>query len=329
MCDPNNAPTPLFIFSLPRSGSTLSQRILAAHKDIATVSESHILLPYLFTLKNEGVYSEYNHQYTVRGIKTFCLSMPNGVDDYLAEIRTFVLRLYAKTVPDNAKYFVDKAGAYHLVVEDIIRLFPEGKFIFLWRNPLAVVSSLMQSWYYGRWKIYKDEIRLFKGIEQLVHAYQKYSNQVHMMRYEDLITNPYDEWEKVFKYLGLSFDPTVLTGFSQVHLKGNIADQPGMKRYHSLSQEPLEKWKTALANPVRKAWCYRYLKWIGRERLAIMGYDLDSLLAEIDAIPFSLHFLGSDFWHIPYGVVYRVFEGSILKHKLVALRSGNRVYAHR
>jgi hypothetical protein len=41
-------PTPLFLLSLPRSGSTLAQRILAAHAGIATTSEPWILLPYLY-----------------------------------------------------------------------------------------------------------------------------------------------------------------------------------------------------------------------------------------------------------------------------------------
>lgn len=43
--------TPLFLLSLPRSGSTLAQRFLAAHDAIARASEPWILLPYLYTLR--------------------------------------------------------------------------------------------------------------------------------------------------------------------------------------------------------------------------------------------------------------------------------------
>ena len=35
-------------------------------------------------------------------------------------------------------------------------------------------------------------------------------------------------------------------------------------------------------NPVRKTWCRRYLRWIGLERLAVMGCVL---IAELDALP--------------------------------------------
>ena len=47
---------PIFIFSITRSGSTLLQRVIAAHEGVATVSEPWVLLPYLYTLR-EGAWS--------------------------------------------------------------------------------------------------------------------------------------------------------------------------------------------------------------------------------------------------------------------------------
>ena len=47
-------------------------------------------------------------------------------------------------------------------------------------------------------------------------------------------------------------------------------------------------------NPVRKAWCHRYLRWIGQERLAVMGRVLDVLIAELDALPRFYRRIGSD-----------------------------------
>lgn len=321
---------PLFIFSLPRSGSTLTQRILAAHKDIATVSEPHILLPYLYSLKAEGIYSKYNHKLLVRALEDFCCELPNGVEDYYAEIQTLAMRLYAKATKGRAKYFLDKTPGYHLIVEDIIRLFPDGngKFIFLWRNPLAAISSRMSSWVGGRWSLYLSQVSLFEGQSNLIEAYEKHADQVCAVRYEDLLTNPMEEFQRIFSYLELAFDPEVLSSFNNIELKGRPGDKLGVKNYQTLSKEPLEKWKNILANPIRKAWCRRYLRWIGRERLAVMGYDLDELLAELDTIPFSLSFVGSDMWWIPYGIAYRLFEGRVMKHKLQAVLSGQWNHIH-
>ena len=98
---------PLFIFSMPRSGSTLLQRLLACHEKISTAMEPWVLIPYLYTLKEEGVYSEYSHFLVTQAIDSFCDQLPNGQDDYLAEMRLFILRLYSKVADKNAKGYKD------------------------------------------------------------------------------------------------------------------------------------------------------------------------------------------------------------------------------
>jgi hypothetical protein len=320
--------TPIFIFSLPRSGSTLSQRILAAHHDVSTVSESHILLPYFYTLREHGVYSEYFHAYTAKGIRAFCNELPNGEDDYLQEIRKLILRLYTKAAKDNARYFVDKAGAYHLIVEEIIQLFDDAKFIFLWRNPLSVISSLMESWKDGKWNLHEHYIYLFEGLSHLVAAYQRHSEHVCSARYEDLVSEPAKEWPRMFEYLGLQFEPEFLSRFADIELHGDLGDRPGIRRYRALSTEPIAKWKVTLSNPIRKIWCRRYLEFIGHERLAVMGYELESLLADLRSVPVSLRYLRSDLLNVPYGVAYRFMEGKIMKDKLKRWRAGQRIYLH-
>ena len=79
-----------------------------------------------------------------------------------------------------------------------------------------------------------------------------------------------------------------------------MGDPTGVERYRRLTTEPLEKWRRTLANPWRKRWCREYLTWIGRERLATMGYDLDALLADLDATPSSPRRVVSDAVHGTY-----------------------------
>lgn len=86
--------TLIFLFSLPRSGSTLCQRILGAHEGIETVAEPYILLPLIHSLKGKGIYSIYSHEHAVTVIQDFCLNLSRGRDDYLAEMHEFALRLY-------------------------------------------------------------------------------------------------------------------------------------------------------------------------------------------------------------------------------------------
>jgi hypothetical protein len=329
MITPSIAPKPIFLFSLPRTGSTLLQRILAAHRDVATANEPHVLLHFLYSSKEQDLYSTYGHQYVAMAIQDFACALPGGTDDFLGEIREFVLRLYAKAAGGDVRYFLDKTPRYSMVIEDIIQLFPEAKIIFLWRNPLSVVSSLTEAWQHGAWDMYRNEYHLFLGLANLIAAYQKYGSRACAVRYEDLVLNPKDTLQRVFAYLEIPFDSEVLADFSQVKLKGRLGDpHRALGEFQVLRRDLLDAWKSGLANPLRKAWCRRYLRWIGSERLAVMGYDLEALIGELGAVPFSLHLFGADLYKMLYGKFYVWLEGRITKHKVQAWRAGQRIYVH-
>jgi len=295
---------PIFLFSLPRAGSTLLQRMLGAHEEIATASEPWLLLPLLYTLKGDGARAEYSHKLAVTAIEDLYGLFPQGQADYLAEIRALALRLYAKAARREARYFLDKTPRYHLVAGEIIKLFPEAKHIFLWRHPLAMLGSYVEFFGHGRWNLYGYRIDLFRGLENLLGAYGQAREKVHALRYEDLIADRAAALQKLFAYLELRCDERVGETFSQVELKGRMGDYAGSKTYAAISDEPLDKWKKTLRNPLRKRWARKYLQWIGDERLRIMGYRLEPLLAELDSVPVSTQHLLSDAVRMTYGALY-------------------------
>jgi hypothetical protein len=321
--------SPLFLFSLPRSGSTLAQRVLGAHENISTLAEPWILLPYLYTLRDRGIYAEYHHRAASAAIRDFCKALPNGQEDYLSEMREFALQLYIKASQSGARYFLDKTPRYHLVADDILSMFPNGKFLFLWRNPLAIVASIMETWSGGKWNLCGYRIDLFEGLENLIRVYETHRSKVHAMRYEDLLTDSAEAWSEVFRYLELPFDPSIVERFSNVELGGKKGDPSGTRKYLRVSREPLEKWRRSLNNPIRRAWCRRYLHWIGERRLAVMGYELEELLGELDAIPMSTRRLGSDALRIGYGQAREFFEPRIFKHKVSTIPNWRRIHTHR
>lgn len=329
LSDLNSYPIPLFLFSLPRSGSTLCQRILGAHPEVATVNEPHILLPMLYANKDYDVRSTYSHFYVAHAVRDFCSCLPNGEEDYFAEMHNFVLRLYTKAISHEAKYFLDKTPKYHFIAEDIVHLFPEGKFIFLWRNPLSILSSIIETWGDGEWNVFHFKVDLYDGLDHLIKTNAKYADRSCAIRFEDVILKPIDTFQKLFSYLEISFDPQVLTRFSEVHFNGRVSDPNSrLSEYQVIQQSPLEKWRTVLNNPLRKAWCQNYLHWIGQERLAIMGYDLNCLLAELETMHLSRHSITRDAYRIPLGQAYHLFEFQLMKQKYLAWRNGQRVYMH-
>ena len=56
----------------------------------------------------------------------------------------------------------------------------------------------------------------------------------------------------------------------------------------------VEKWKNTLRNPLRKWWIRSYLDWLGADRLAVMGYDLDTLLSDLGDVPLAGSYMMSD-----------------------------------
>jgi hypothetical protein len=285
---------PLFLLSLPRSGSTLVQRVLGAHPDIATAAEPWVLLPHAYATRATGVYAEYGHALAARAIQEFAATLPGGEGTYRDELRAFALRLYEHAAGGPAVYFLDKTPRYHFIADDLFSLFPEGKFVFLWRNPLSVVASTVETWGRGKWKIGRWRVDLFDGLANLVASRERHADSSLSMRYEDLVSDPHTHWPLLFEHLELPFDPGILTSFPSVRVPGRFGDPTGVDEYDALTTRSIDKWRSTLANPFRKRWSREYLRWIGVERLAIMGYQLDDLLAELDAVHSGTERLGSD-----------------------------------
>ena len=320
---------PLFIFSLPRSGSTLAQRILGLHPHVSTTAEPWILLPLIYSIKQQGSFSEYWHGQSVKAIEDFFNTMPGGKKNFLHKIAQCAMRFYEEASDNDAIYFLDKTPRYHLIVKEILEIFPEGKFIFLWRNPLAVASSINETWGNGRWKLHSYKIDLFKGLNNLVRSFQQHKEKVHGVRYEDLITKPDEAWQGIMDYLGLNFDRGIVSNFSNVQLEGRMGDQTGKSVYSNLSEVPLQKWKKTMANPLRKSWCRNYLEWLGEERLQVMGYSKVELLTQLNSVGMSFKYGISDLTRRTYGVFYCICEPAFLQYKIRTMNNWQSVYSHR
>ena len=279
---------PIFIFSAPRSGSTLLQRVLAAHADVATASEPWILLPMLAPLRPDLSTVGGLGSLVRNAVEDFVRALPDGRADYLAGVRAAALRLYADAAGRDEGWFVDKSPIYHLVADEVVEAFPDGRFIFLWRHPLSVVASAVELFYGGRWEVNRGTMAFFRSVEDLVAASRRHAAVSHAVRFEDVVSGDEATWRTLLEYVGIEYDPRSLEGFADVRLEGALGDPTGTRLYTRLDRAPISKWRRTVDNPVRKMWCRRYLLWVGRERLSHMGYDLDEILAELDAIDSTL-----------------------------------------
>lgn len=291
---PNVPIQPVFLLSLPRSGSTLVQRVLAAHPDVATAAEPWVALPQIAALRAGGTEAAYDHGTAARAIEEFARALPGGRDRYLARVRELLEGLYADAAGSGERWFVDKTPRYHLIVEELLALFPEAPFVLLWRNPLDVVASMTATWHDHRWYPYRHGIDLFDGLTALVDAQSVHPARLTVVRYEDLVTGP-AAWEPIAGRLGISIDQALLDAGASSRLEA-FAGDPSQARTAVVSSSSRDRWRDELASPVRRRWARRYLDWIGDERLARMGYDGHDLRTQLATAPARWTDAPGDVW---------------------------------
>lgn len=293
--------TPVFLLSLPRSGSTLLQRLMSVHPAISTKSEPWIALPVFFALKHTGLTSIYSHMTLSSHVNNYVDSLPEGINDYYASAASFLRDLYARSSTDGARYFVDKTPRYHLIVNELLAAFPDAKFIFLWRNPVAVSASMIQTYGKGKWCLYMFMVDLYGGIESLAKAYSENKERVLSVSYESLVTDADNQTARILSYLGLEGDSSLSSGLKDADIMWG--DRTGQFKYQNVSTDSIDSWKEVMSTPYRKAWAKNYLHWIGQDRLELMGYDMDELLAGIQDTPAQYRYLLSDIVRATYGKI--------------------------
>jgi len=275
---------PVFVLSLPRAGSTLVQRVLSVHPDVATASEPWLLMPLLSPLQPRLPQGGRWHEQVAGALADFAGELPAGRDGYRAAMREAALRLYREAAGPGPRFFLDKTPPYALLADELLATFPDARVLFLWRHPLAVVASIVETFCGGRWRPDDYALSLFSGLDALVGAHRRHAGRAVAVQFEQLVGGDPATWRATADALGVPFDAAALDGFADVRLDGRFGDPTGVHAYRALSQAPLAKWRATVDSPVRRAWCRRYLRWIGRERLAAMGYELDGLLRELDGL---------------------------------------------
>ncbi len=276
-----------FIISLPRSGSTLLQRLLATHSRIQTVGEPWLALPFAYALREKGVRAEFSHRSMAQGINGFINALPGGGSTYFKEAGQMMERLHAALAKDGRDWFLDKTPRYFLILDELVAMFPNAKFVVLQRNPLAVIASILNTWHEGRFRFGSNEIDVFEGPRCIARFVQRQYSNVIALRFEDLVADPTKHARTITDFLGLSPLPSLNLAEDDPLKGGRLGDKTGIHRFSEVSAAPADAWKPSFASPLRKLWARRYLEWLGDETMCALGYDRTVLENELAAIPTS------------------------------------------
>jgi len=320
----------IFLFSLPRSGSTILQRLLAAHSKISTVSEPWLLLPFSYALKPAGLFSEYDHGTCYKAISDFVQQLPNKENDYNHALFDFVQTLYKKSCGPEASYFLDKTPRYYLIIPEIAKIFPNAKFIFLFRNPLQIMASHIETWTKGKLRLERYYMDLYRGPKLLAEGYKNLEEKSIKVHFDDLIKNTDKTLKNILDYLDLEYDSSLIENFTKVKLEGQLGDKEGYVKYDQVEPKPLEKWKAVFATRYRKQFAKKYISKFSQSELKIFGYDFATLFKLIDDLKIQKKGLSFDRLDLMISYIFRICEVPLFMRKIkLYLLTKESWYVHR
>lgn len=303
---------PIFLFSLPRAGSTLLQKILMAHSQIASTGEPWILLPLLRMFEEGAIFADYGHRSAQRSFESLFATEGTNKTLYHKAVKQLTNTLYSAWCPNSEIYFLDKTPRYYLIIPEIEKLYPEAKFIFLFRNPLAVFASIIK--FHGNRNRYipLSQVDLQMGMPKLSQAYEAIQDKAIAVNYEDLIKNPKVEISRIMDYLDLGFESEQLSSFSSIHLKRG--DPFGTTEYMNIDTASLDKWKATLNSKFRVHVAKSWMNYLSDSTLSTQGYERETLLDELDSL--SMKKIGIyDLGDYLMGKIYNKLQLNVLSQR--------------
>ena len=79
---------------LPRSGTTLLQRVLASHSEVASIAEPWVLLPLISCFDEKISASTFGHKELKHALTDFNLEFPEFQSRYYEHVRIFITQIY-------------------------------------------------------------------------------------------------------------------------------------------------------------------------------------------------------------------------------------------
>lgn len=242
------------------------------------------MLPLTNIWDSTGSMSYFGNRTASNAIRGMFTNKKEGRECFIAAARAFASQMYLGACGKSAAlYFLDKTPRYYYIIDDIAEIFPESKFIFLHRNPIAILASMMNAWGrsgFNHMHAYIDDLiqaplLMHKGWEM----YKERSVKIH---YEDLVTEPRQIVEKITQFLEVKFETSMLDRFWDVELSGELGDSLGREKYAGrLAMESLTDWKNTINTSFRRLMAQILLRRIGSSTLQDIGYQYDQLSDEI------------------------------------------------
>lgn len=194
--------TPIFIVGLPRTGTTLTERIIASHSAVTSIGETEFIQ--MLLRRESGIQAEEKMTpEMIRAVANKDIAIVR--DDYIEQVR---YRL------GDEPYFIDKLPFNILYLGFIARAWPDQPIVLLNRSPMDACFSMYKQVFTWAYKFsynldtLADYYIAYDRLRQ--HWRDVLGDQLVEVNYEDLVTDQEGQTRRLLDRLGLEFEQACL-----------------------------------------------------------------------------------------------------------------------
>ena len=187
----------IFVFGLPRSGTTLVENIISSHDKVSGLGEINYLNKFfnLNFIKNDQLNIDFINDFLLHDLQKYYFD-------------------FVKIFDDKAEFITDKSLNIYWYLGFINIFFPNAKFIHCQRNPkdncLSIFKNLFED---GQgWKYNENElVEYYKLYEKIMTFWNEKLNQkILNIKYEDLVRDKNNNIRKIINFCGLDWNEKCL-----------------------------------------------------------------------------------------------------------------------
>jgi tetratricopeptide (TPR) repeat protein len=224
--------TPIFIVGLPRTGTTLTERILSSHSQVESVGET--LFMQMVLRRESGV--ESVERMTPAMIEAVAKKdMQPVAAGYLEAVR---YRLGAKPM------FIDKYPENFLYLAFIAKALPHARIVHLRRNPMDACFAMYKqvfTWAYKFSYTIEGLGRYYVAYDRLLrHWRATLGNRFVEVEYEALVTDQERQTRALLEKLGLGFEQACIDFERNVTASTTASSVQVREKIHTRS---VDRWR--------------------------------------------------------------------------------------
>jgi len=224
--------TPIFIVGLPRTGTTLTERILASHSQVESVGETQFLQ---MTLRS------------VSGVESVENMNPAMIEAAAGKDPGLVANGYLNAVRyrlGDKPFFIEKLPENFLYLGFIARAWPDAGIIYLRRHPMDTCFAMYKqvfTWAYKFSYSLEGLGRYYVGHERLLDHWRKQlGSRLIEIDYESLVADQEGQTRQLLARLGLDFEPACLEFEKNETASATASSVQVREKIHSRS---VNRWK--------------------------------------------------------------------------------------